>query len=231
MQNAALQRSGGSPDGGAAGPEIHLVGGPDIHDHLLAGVSRTFAFTIPQLPDGLREAVTNAYLLCRIADTVEDDPGLDADSKDGFLRLFLVALENGHGADEFARALPPRLAPSTPAAEVELVRESPRVLRASHEFPRRQRDAILRCVETMSAGMSDFERGSDQTGLADVAELERYCYFVAGVVGEMLTELFCAYSQRIDARRGELEARAVSFGLGLQMTNILKDVWDDRSRG
>jgi hypothetical protein len=40
-----------------------------LYEHLLEGVSRTFAFTIPQLPDGLRETVTNAYLLCRIADT------------------------------------------------------------------------------------------------------------------------------------------------------------------
>ncbi len=83
----------------------------------------------------------------------------------------------------------------------------------------------------MSHGMVDYERSRSRDGLADVAEYERYCYFVAGVVGEMLTELFCDYSPEIDARRDDLEARAVSFGLGLQMTNILKDIWDDlRSR-
>ena len=43
-------------------------------DHILPHVSRTFALTIPQLPPGLRTAVTSAYLLCRIADTIEDEP-------------------------------------------------------------------------------------------------------------------------------------------------------------
>jgi hypothetical protein len=41
--------------------------GDSLDEQLLEGVSRTFAFTIPQLPGGLRETVTNAYLLCRIA--------------------------------------------------------------------------------------------------------------------------------------------------------------------
>jgi farnesyl-diphosphate farnesyltransferase len=83
----------------------------------------------------------------------------------------------------------------------------------------------------MSYGMSDFERSRSRGGLSDVAEFERYCYFVAGVVGEMLTDLFCDHSPKIDARRDDLEARAVSFGLGLQMTNILKDIWDDHEHG
>jgi farnesyl-diphosphate farnesyltransferase len=54
---------------------------------------------------------------------------------------------------------------------------------------------------------------------------------VAGVVGEMLTELFCCHSQQIARHREQLESLAESFAQGLQMTNILKDVWEDRSRG
>jgi farnesyl-diphosphate farnesyltransferase len=53
----------------------------------------------------------------------------------------------------------------------------------------------------------------------------------AGVVGEMLTKLFCNYSPDIEARRPLLQAHAVDFGLGLQMTNILMDIWDDIDRG
>jgi len=201
------------------------------HEHLLAGVSRTFALTIPQLPSGLRESVTNAYLLCRIADTIEDDPHLDAETKDAFHNAFLDAAETGRGAEDFAQALWPRLAPSTLQAEIELIRESHQVLRATHRLLPRQRGAILRCLTTMSRGMGQFERSRSRSGLEDVAEYEHYCYFVAGVVGEMLTELFCSHSPEIEARRDELEARAVSFGLGLQMTNILKDVWDDYEHG
>ena len=60
--------------------------------------------------------------------------------------------------------------------------------------------------------------------------MDKYCYFVAGVVGEMLTELFCDYSQEINQHYDELMTLAVSFGQGLQMTNILKDIWEDQSR-
>jgi farnesyl-diphosphate farnesyltransferase len=58
-----------------------------------------------------------------------------------------------------------------------------------------------------------------------------YCYYVAGVVGEMLTKLFCLYSAEIAAHREPMLGLAVSFGQGLQMTNILKDLWDDQARG
>src|SRR5580698_7920259 len=45
----------------------------DYQNRILPHVSRTFALTIPQLPPALRTPVTNAYLLCRIADTIEDE--------------------------------------------------------------------------------------------------------------------------------------------------------------
>jgi farnesyl-diphosphate farnesyltransferase len=202
-----------------------------LHDHLLLGVSRTFALTIPELPDGLREAVTNAYLLCRIADTIEDDPNFDAEIKDTYHSAFLEATESGRGAEDFADAVWPQLAPGTLEAEIELIRESPQVLEMTRQLLPSQRSAILRCLTIMSRGMGQFERSRSRCGVSDVAELERYCYFVAGVVGEMLTELFCDRSPQINAKRNEFEARAVSFGLGLQMTNILKDIWDDYEDG
>ena len=40
---------------------------------VLPAVSRTFALSIRVLPGTLGRAVLTAYLLCRIADTVEDD--------------------------------------------------------------------------------------------------------------------------------------------------------------
>ena len=53
---------------------------------ILQGVSRTFALTIPQLPGPLRDVVGNAYLLCRITDTIEDEPSLSPIQKQGLLR-------------------------------------------------------------------------------------------------------------------------------------------------
>lgn len=79
--------------------------------------------------------------------------------------------------------------------------------------------------------MADYQDVETLDGLEDLAAMNKYCYYVAGVVGEMLTELFCDYSDEIKANKGELMKLAVSFGQGLQMTNILKDIWDDRARG
>ena len=55
----------------------------------LAGTSRTFALTIPQLPPDLSRVVANAYLLCRIVDTVEDEPALSAELKRRFCAMFV----------------------------------------------------------------------------------------------------------------------------------------------
>ena len=45
---------------------------------ILPAVSRTFALSIRVLPGELGRAVLTAYLLCRIADTLEDEPVLPA---------------------------------------------------------------------------------------------------------------------------------------------------------
>ena len=78
--------------------------------------------------------------------------------------------------------------------------------------------------------MSRYQEADVTKGLKDQQDMDSYCYYVAGVVGEMLTELFCDYSSAIDENHGELMQLAVSFGQGLQMTNILKDIWDDQKR-
>jgi farnesyl-diphosphate farnesyltransferase len=200
-------------------------------DSILPGVSRTFALTIPELPSGLREVVTNGYLLCRIADTIEDDPALSVPEKQRFSALFHAAVAGEGDAHALALELAPRLSPKTLEAERELVRNTAQVVRVTHGFDPRQRAALSRCVRIMCDGMPSFQRGGRRRGLNDLDEMHEYCYYVAGVVGEMLTELFCAYSPRIDARRADLERLCVSFGQGLQMTNILKDIWDDLERG
>ena len=94
-----------------------------------------------------------------------------------------------------------------------------------------QQHALARCVRIMAGGMADYQDSETLAGLENMAAMDRYCYFVAGVVGEMLTEVFCDYSPEIAARREQMMRLAVSFGQGLQMTNILKDIWDDRARG
>ncbi len=198
---------------------------------MLQGVSRTFALTIPQLPEPLREAVGNAYLLCRIADTIEDDPGLSLDEKDCFSEQFIQAV-NGHSdAQEFAAQLSARLSRHTTPEERSLIQNAARAVRITHSLNTRQIHALQRCVKIMSRGMVEFQRRRSLQGLADMKQMDLYCYYVAGVVGEMLTELFCDYSPQMQSNKPALMELAVSFGQGLQMTNILMDIWDDREKG
>ena len=199
---------------------------------LLQRVSRTFALTIPQLPTGLRDVVENAYLLCRITDTIEDEPALSARQKRVFWERFIDIVAGRDTVEPFARELGAGLSSSTPTSEHDLIANTARVIRITRGFEPAQREALARCVQIMARGMADFQlQATPVVGLADLVHLDRYCYYVAGVVGEMLTELFCDYSAEINAHREELLRLSVSFGQGLQMTNILKDVWDDWQRG
>lgn len=55
-------------------------------------------------------------------------------------------------------------------------------------------------------------------------ELEKYCYHVAGVVGLIMCRVF-------DLRDDSVLDRAVMMGNAMQLTNILRDVGEDFSRG
>jgi farnesyl-diphosphate farnesyltransferase len=200
-------------------------------DQILPHVSRTFALTIPQLPADIRTAVTNAYLLCRIADTIEDEPALSPPETLAFLQRFSGLLAGRGNAATLAREIGQRLSDRTLATERDLVINMELVLSVMGRLREPQRAAIRRCVELMCEGMPRFQFSASVKGLARSSDLDDYCYYVAGVVGEMLTDLFCDHSPEIARNGTALWANAASFAQGLQMTNILKDVWEDRSRG
>ncbi len=200
-------------------------------NQILPHVSRTFALTIPQLPPALCTPVTNAYLLCRIADTIEDEPALSAAETLAYLNRFSALVGGSEEPGPLAKDLVSRLSERTLATERDLIANMDRVLQVTASLGKAQQDAIQRCVALMCYGMPRFQFNASLQGLARSSDLEDYCYYVAGVVGEMLTDLFCDYSVDIAGRRPALNALAASFAQGLQMTNILKDVWEDRSRG
>lgn len=203
----------------------------DLQAILLEGVSRTFALTIPQLPSELFPAVANAYLLCRIVDTIEDEVSLTPDQKRHFCLSFIDVVKTGQQTTEFAEALAPLLSAQTLAAEHTLVNMIPRVIAITHTLEPNQQAALAGCVEIMANGMPIFQAQNLRGGLATLGDMDKYCYYVAGCVGEMLAKLFCHYSPAINDHREQLLKLSVSFGQGLQMTNILKDIWDDAERG
>ncbi len=202
-----------------------------LQARLLEGVSRTFALTIPRLPDGLAKPVSNAYLLCRIIDTIEDEVSLNSVQKREFCRQFIAVVAGEETPGKLSAALAPLLSEQTIPLEHELIRLIPRVIAITHGLDSPQREALRLCVTIMGKGMAEFQDRDLSHGLADMKEMDSYCYYVAGVVGEMLTRLFCHYSPVIASHHDLMMKMGVSFGQGLQMTNILKDLWDDHSRG
>lgn len=202
-----------------------------FQQRLLHGVARTFALTIPRLPPELADIVANAYLLCRIADTIEDEDAIESAQKPALAKSYIGAVAGRIPAREFVDAFYPRLGPGRLAAEKELIAQTGRVLRITHAFSEPRRALLERCVSIMTKGMIYFQARKTGQGLPDLREFDRYCYHVAGVVGELLTELYCERSPRLAARRDELMRLAVSFGQGLQMINILRDIGKDLERG
>jgi len=198
---------------------------------ILPHVSRTFALTIPQLPPALRVAVTNAYLLCRIADTIEDQTISSAAARLDLLHRFVAVMGGREQAGELIQDLLPLLSQHTLPAERELILNIGLIVKLTAKLDAPQRAAIERCVAVMCDGMHQFQCTASVAGVARMSDLDDYCYYVAGVVGEMLTQLFCAHSAAIEREGGGLKRLCVSFAQGLQMTNILKDVWEDRERG
>lgn len=195
----------------------------------LQQVSRTFALTIPLIKGKTADIVANAYLLCRIADTAEDDPRAPLSVKTAWLRRFASFMQAGFADDRELASLRDEAAvflkDGAVPCEYKLSCDLPEVIARTRTYPDNIRQIIGRGVAILSEGMAAELEGVTISTLADV---DRYCYFVAGVVGEMLACLFQAI--RPCAQPQLLLQLGVSFGEGLQLVNILKDRSEDSKR-
>ena len=159
----------------------------EFQDRYLQGVSRTFALTLRLLPRRIRDASSNAYLLCRINDTIEDEAALPAAEKQAFFDRFAAIVAGREEPEAFAREFGARLSAATTEDEHSLIADTARVVRITHGFNAEQRRILERCVRIMGEGMAEFQRGATLRGLDDLPRFDRYCYYVAGVVGETST--------------------------------------------
>jgi farnesyl-diphosphate farnesyltransferase len=202
---------------------------------ILGEVSRTFALTIPQLPSRLRDEVCVAYLLCRVADTIEDHEALDGKTRSRLFRLLRALLANPMDREAWGRFR--RLWPGvTHQGEDRLVAHLPLILQSFLALPRRTRTYIRNCVGEMMFGMARYaHRGTSHDPrfvCRDLDQLEDYCHYVASTVGGLLTRLFHHVSTGDPgAPPAEALERGRRFGLALQMTNVLKDHRVDLGRG
>ena len=193
---------------------------------ILPRVSRTFALGIRLLPYRLELPVRLGYLLCRIADTVEDDLRLDAPRKAALLDAFIACFDDHDAADAFGDIAADL---HTSPAYVDLVAYSGQVFALYRTLDPSTQAILRRWVIEMARGMQqivlDHPHG---IRLASLADFRKYCYYVAGTVGHLLTELWYLHSSVIDRRTYErLLEDCEPFGEALQSVNILKDIaWD-----
>jgi farnesyl-diphosphate farnesyltransferase len=204
-------------------------------DDLLEKTSRTFALSIPLLPEPTRRQVTVAYLLFRIADTFEDAADWSRERRIEALGRFarLVERPAADEAGELAAAWGAE-PPGEHAGYRELLAEAPAVLAAFRALDPAARAAVGRHTVRTARGMACFVARADGRGrleLVDLADLAAYCYVVAGIVGELLTELFLLGRPALGPAAPALRRRAARFGEGLQLVNILKDAADDAGEG
>ncbi|MDX2010262.1 MAG: squalene/phytoene synthase family protein [Myxococcaceae bacterium] len=207
--------------------------GTAVLEHLLLRTSRTFALVIPRLPSPTREAVTLAYLLLRLADTVEDSATWPVSQRQAALDSLATALDAHPGHIETLAATWLRDAVTDDEGCRELLEHAGELMRAVHGLSPQRRAVVLEHVIRSVRGMREMLNHAMPRGheLTSLTELKAYCYVVAGLVGELLTALFRIDVPSLEGVAAQLEDRAVAFGEGLQLVNILKDAEADAAEG
>jgi farnesyl-diphosphate farnesyltransferase len=213
----------------AADFELSVADAQRATREILPRVSRTFSLGIKVLPARLEVAVRIGYLLCRIADTIEDDPRLPAARKAELFDHLLVCFEDAAAADAFG-SCHNELTGS--AADMDLVAMTQSVFFVWRLLDADSRNIVEHWVAEMARGMRRFVLVYPAgIRIATTPELREYCYFVAGTVGHLLTDLWRAHSVFVGDRvYARLLRNCEAFGEALQLVNILKDIAADAER-
>lgn len=203
----------------------------EFYQQHLDRVSRSFAFCIAQLPAPLREWIGLSYLLCRTLDTIEDAAWPAGERQLEAFRDFDRAL-TASGNENILDPLIADVSVSVPASERLLLQDAPALFSDLQSLPAPVREILRELISVMSAGMQHFTKrkaGADLR-LTTLAEVNQYCFFVAGVVGELLAKLLAQVEPRFELSQTNV-LRAHHFGLFLQKVNLLKDQVGDEKDG
>ncbi|MFB6299652.1 MAG: phytoene/squalene synthase family protein [Halobacteriales archaeon] len=191
-------------------------------------VSRTFALSIELLEEPIDSWVCTGYLLCRTADTIEDEATIPLAKRADLLELYRDLLDPAIDTDvaTFLDAVDAVRPPDADTdADWRVLMQTDRVLRVFRSFDPAVAESMRGIVREMAAGMATILRRHDGTGglrLETVDELEEYCWYVAGTVGELFTTLL-AHVDSVTVDEPDPDD-AWAFALLLQLVNIAKDV-------
>lgn len=191
---------------------------------LLKLTSRSFAAVIMELHPELRNVVMLFYLILRALDTVEDDMTLDPVLKVKVLREFDTKLDttdwsfDGNGPNEKDR---------------DVLVEFPCILKEYHKLKPAYQAIIKEITQKMGNGMADYilDEQFNLNGVQTIKDYDLYCHYVAGLVGDGLTQLIVyARFGTQDLYQGNAQLYE-SMGLFLQKTNIIRDYAEDLEDG
>lgn len=201
---------------------------------LLASVSRSFYLSIKVLPKAVRDPIGLAYLLARIADTIADTAEASPGLRLKHLQSFNKMIWNGIDRDKI-QTLQKEVIPID-KAEFQLLTKIEPCLEWLHRQLDADRKDIVNVLEKIISGQEldivRFSGPSHPRALQNAGELDEYTYLVAGCVGEFWTRVCYRhlpfYSQIDEEKLCKLGA---SFGKGLQLVNILRDMPADLRAG
>ncbi len=183
---------------------------------MLLATSRTFFIPISCLSSELKETVASAYLCMRAIDEIEDHPQLPSEVKVYLLRSISQILQKPFSDNELKSLFEPykSILPEVTLRLHEWAKLSPSSIAPN----------IWKSTAVMSEGMAEWVFKDWQ--IRTEADLDQYTYYVAGLVGLLLSDIWIWYDS-IETDR-EL---AVAFGRGLQAVNIIRNRSEDLSRG
>jgi len=188
-------------------------------ESMLKKVSRSFAAVILQLPKEMTMSVLIFYLVLRGLDTIEDDMASfdDLEEKKRHLRNFhKTALED----ENFS------MKDVGEGDEKDLLENFGAVTRVFKKLKPYKQVIISDITKKMGAGMAEYVGADLGQGTSTIDDYNKYCHYVAGLVGEGLSRLFAASGKEDSSLRDELEL-SNSMGLFLQKTNIIRDFLED----
>ncbi|MEN2768866.1 phytoene/squalene synthase family protein [Ornithinibacillus xuwenensis] len=184
--------------------------------HMLKQTSRTFYIPIKLLKPKLRKTVASAYLCMRAIDEIEDHEQLDSDSKQHLLRSTSELLKNNFDTNSYRQLLEPH--------ESILPEVTKRLGDWIQFCPDSIVDKVLESTSIMAEGMADWVEKNWQIRTKE--DLDDYTYYVAGLVGVMLSDIWNWYDNT------ETDPTlAIGYGRGLQAVNVLRNQEEDAERG
>ena len=167
--------------------------------------------------------VTLFYLVLRGLDTIEDDLTIDLKEKEPLLRNFHKTMVtdgwtyDGNGPNEKDREL---------LVHFDVVVEELKKVKPEYF------EVIEDITIKMGNGMADYALNAEfnNNGVATIKDYEKYCHYVAGLVGEGCTRLFHK-SGLAHEKLMERPNLTESMGQFLQKTNIIRDIREDFDDG